>query len=479
MRVIGYALIGAACGLSWGSSARAVEPNVAALQELGKRVFFDPISVPETQSCSSCHDPEAGWTSPSSRINAGQVVFPGAVSKRAGGRKPPSIAYASAAPDFGDSPLVGIDIGFGPVPPCASGALPLSCSGGVFWDGRATGNAIGNEVFGGDAALAAAYAQFLGPVADQALGPFPNDVEQNVPDGRDNGLPGAEFVCKHVANSSYAPLFKKAWGSAPDCKKGVDICFKRIAVSISAWEHSDEVNSFSSLRDFALEQDNDSTPGEFPLAGLSNEENLGHDLFYGITSPLNPTGKNANCAACHNSAGPGSRGNEPDQLYTDSGFHHLGIPPNFDAASFDAKAPDLGLAMHTAASAPAASGHAGAFRTPTLRNVDRRSRGSFVKAYMHNGYFKSLEDVVHFYNTARVKADGVKCPPGTTAAQARKRDCWPLPEFGGGFLASGPAANLLGDLGLTAAQEQAIVAYLQTLTDTQVVKAPKPYGKRK
>lgn len=133
----------------------------------------------------------------------------------------------------------------------------------------------------------------------------------------------------------------------------------------------------------------------------------------------------------------------------------------------------MGLAEHTTPSAPEASPHAGAFRTPTLRNVDRRPRSGFTKAFMHNGYFKRLEDVVHFYNTATLKLDPVKCPPGTTAAQARKRDCWPAPEVDNGLAAS--AFGLFGNLGLTPAEEHAIVVYLQTLTDTQVVKKPRPY----
>jgi cytochrome c peroxidase len=474
MRTISGALLAAACLQVWSGNAGAAGPNTGALEELGKRVFFDEISVPNTQSCASCHNADAGWTSPSAIINAGQVVFPGAVRKRAGGRKPPSIAYASKIPAFGDSPLVGVVIpGLPPTPPCAEGTNALSCAGGVFWDGRATGHTIGAEVFGGDPALTAAYEDFLGPLADQALGPFPNDVEQNVPDGRDNGLPGAEFVCRHVAAARYAELYKKAWGAAPDCRKGVDISFKRIAVAIAAWEHSKEVNSFSSLRDLALAQDSDSTPGEFPLSDFSDQENLGHDLFYGITSGLNPTGKNANCSACHNSAGPGSRGNEPDQIYTDGGFHHLGLPPNFEIANFDPKNPDVGLAEHTAPAAPEASGHAGAFRTTTLRNVDRRASDGFKKAYMHNGYFKRLEDVVHFYNTATLKLDPVKCPAGTTAAQARARDCWPAAEVNNGRQVS--AFGLLGNLGLSTNEEDAIVAYLQTLTDTQEVKKPRPY----
>jgi cytochrome c peroxidase len=38
----------------------------------------------------------------------------------------------------------------------------------------------------------------------------------------------------------------------------------------------------------------------------------------------------------------------------------------------------------------------------TLRNVDMRPCPTFVKAHMHNGYLKSLKEVVHFYNTRDV-----------------------------------------------------------------------------
>ena len=36
----------------------------------------------------------------------------------------------------------------------------------------------------------------------------------------------------------------------------------------------------------------------------------------------------------------------------------------------------------------------GKHKVPTLRNVDKRNG-----PYMHNGVFKSLKEVVHFYNT--------------------------------------------------------------------------------
>jgi cytochrome c peroxidase len=91
----------------------------------------------------------------------------------------------------------------------------------------------------------------------------------------------------------------------------------------------------------------------------------------------------------------------------------------------------------------------------TLRNIDMRPYPAFVKSYMHNGYLKSLKEVVHFYNTR----DVYKSPTGTCSPQTEKLTCWPAPEV---------AANVdttTGNLGLTDAEENQIVAFLRTLTD--------------
>jgi cytochrome c peroxidase len=45
-----------------------------------------------------------------------------------------------------------------------------------------------------------------------------------------------------------------------------------------------------------------------------------------------------------------------------------------------------------------------------------RPTPEFVKAYMHNGYFKSLKEVVHFYNTRDVLP---KCEVGDPAKRSR------------------------------------------------------------
>ena len=47
-------------------------------------------------------------------------------------------------------------------------------------------------------------------------------------------------------------------------------------------------------------------------------------------------------------------------------------------------------------------GDPGLFKIPTLRNSTKNERG-VTKAFMHNGYLKNIEDVVHFYNTRFVK----------------------------------------------------------------------------
>ena len=84
----------------------------------------------------------------------------------------------------------------------------------------------------------------------------------------------------------------------------------------------------------------------------------------------------------------------------------------------------------------------GKHKVPTLRNVDQRPSPEFVKVYGHNGYFKSLEEIVHFYNTRDVDP------------------AWPEPEMG-----ENVNTEEMGDLGLTPEEEAAIVAFMKALSD--------------
>jgi len=231
-------------------------------------------------------------------------------------------------------------------------------------------------------------------LADQAKGPFLNPVEQNNRSKKD--------VVKLVASSNYAELFIKVYGVRGlfDVKKAYD----NIADAIAAYESSAEVNKFSSKYDQYLE-------GKITL---SAKEMDGLELF-------NRPDK-GNCAACHPSSVAGD-GTKP--LFTDFSYDNLGAPG-------DPANPDLGLGVTVGD-----ANENGKFKVPTLRNV------GIAAPYGHNGYFKTLKEIVHFYNTRDVAGEN-----------------WPAPEY--------PATvntDELGNLGLTDAEEDAIVAFMMTLTD--------------
>ena len=97
----------------------------------------------------------------------------------------------------------------------------------------------------------------------------------------------------------------------------------------------------------------------------------------------------------------------------------------------------------------------GKHKVPTLRNVDKRPSPDFVKAYGHNGYFKSLKEIVHFYNVRDVLP---RCETEHSAKPGT--NCWPEPE-----VSKNINREELGKLGLTEDEEMAIVAFLKTLSD--------------
>jgi len=363
------------------------------MEELGKELFFDKLSSPDSMSCSDCHAPSVGFTGPNPGINKRGSVMRGAVPQRFGNRKPPSAAYATLSPVFQYDEEEGLFIG------------------GNFWDGRATGESLGN------------------PAADQALGPFLNPVEHN-------NL-SKEAVCRQIENSQYVQLFIDVWGSI-DCEAGLDETYDQVGLSIASYEDSAEVNQFSSKYDYFLQDQVD----------LTEQEAWGLELFEG----------NALCSACHPSEGVNA-------LFTDFSFDNLGVPRNPENPFYDMDEiflddgspinplgdawvdPGLGGFLETRTEwADMALDNMGKHKVPTLRNADKRPGNGFMKAYMHNGVFKSLEEVVSFYNTRDV-AD------------------WPPPE-----VSANVNTDELGDLGLTPEEEAAIVAFMKALTDGYNIK---------
>ena len=100
-------------------------------------------------------------------------------------------------------------------------------------------------------------------------------------------------------------------------------------------------------------------------------------------------------------------------------------------------------------------------RVPTVRNVDARPGKGWPKAFMHNGALKSLEEVVHFYNTRDVASEG-----------------WAPPEVDRNVNRELFEGKPLGNFELDAEAEAAIVAFLRTLTDRDVAKKPAGNAKK-
>jgi cytochrome c peroxidase len=252
--------------------------------------------------------------------------------------------------------------------------------------------------------------------------------------------------------------------------------------SISFFERSPSVSPFSSKFDAFL-------AGSYKL---SADEQAGYNLFRG----------KGNCNSCHldgvsttlapSQTDTGTSANKRP-LFTCFGYANLGLPLNpMDAYFYQTTSDgygftpnpygfayrDLGLGaflrsgVGTAPNpnadwlryAPASDGQ---MQTSTARNVamtplqcpTTEAPGPyFQKEFFHNGYAKSLKQLVHFYNTRDVYAYKVTsghCPAGTT----EKVDCWPMPEVPNNI------DMTVGNLGLTDEEENLIVTFLQTLTD--------------
>ncbi len=234
--------------------------------------------------------------------------------------------------------------------------------------------------------------------------------------------------------------------------------FDQIAEAIATFESSSEVNQFSSKYDYV-------TAGK---AQFTPDEKAGYTLFRSSVT---------HCNECHRDGGPGE---EP--LFTDFTASNLGLPrnpaipfyyedkpdeqgyaanlsgPNWvdtGVGGFLLNAPRLsGVPNPNASWTNLASPFLGRFKVPTLRDVDKRPRPDFVRAYMHNGYLKSLKEVVHFYNTRdSLPTCGVGDP-------GEKVSCWPKAEY-----PQTMNRRQLGNLRLTDEEEDQIVSFLKTLTD--------------
>jgi cytochrome c peroxidase len=417
-RIFSYAVLLTGLLLPIGGANAATPDQLVAL---GEAIYKDAnLSKNANQSCMTCHDPSAGFADPANLADPAMLpVSQGSFPDRFGGRNAPTASYAGFSPIFYYDAAEGLYIG------------------GMFWDGRATGLTLAD------------------PLAEQALGPFLNPVEM--------ALSSKTEVIAKIQESSYAKLFTQVFG--PDSWSDVDAAYDNVGRAVAAFERSAPVSAFKSRFDkFWTEQGKDVSqfgvdanfnyvgiPAQFKSKYFTRQEAEGLALF-------NATDK-GKCALCHLTANASTEdGRTYAPLFTDFTYDNLGVPVNPRIAELAGAQPiDYGLGTRLAeleevnpggviykkvpSGTPGGGkvlvdeGQAGKFKVPTLRNVGMSA------PYAHNGFFATLEEITHFYNTRDV---------GT----------WPSPE-----VSMNVNSEELGNLGLTAKEEAAIVAFMRTLND--------------
>ena len=446
-----------------------------AVEALGELMNYDRRISPErNQACASCHMPYVAFSGPIPSVNLTMIAYPGTAHFRAGKRSAQRYPYAPFFPVLQYNQEQGLFFG------------------GNFWDSRATGYLLRN------------------PDAHQAQGP-PVDTQEM-------GNPDTACITFKLSKAVYRPLFELVWGKGSfDISfpaNTADICatpggaavfggsatpvqlsavdrirsnevYNHWGQSIDAYEQSLQVSAFSSKFDAFLK-------GKYTLTA---NEKAGYDLFRGkgncnschldgrstAPAPTAPASEDTGVAAqvnplftCFGSANEGLPLNPRDAIYYQNTPDSFGFTAN--PLGFGYR--DLGLGTFLRSGpgswpnpnitwrkfAPTVDGQ---MQVSSARNVamtppqcpTTEAPGPyFQKEFFHNGYIKSLKQLVHFYNTRDVYPFDVTsghCPAGTT----EKVDCWPMPEVKNNL------DMTTGKLGLTDLEENQIVAFLRTLTD--------------
>jgi cytochrome c peroxidase len=453
-----------------------------AVRILGGLLNYDENMSPfRNEACAFCHMPYAGFSGPIPSVNLTMVAYPGSFRYRAGKRVAQRYTYSPRFPVLHLNQQKNFATRGG------------TFTGGNFWDGRSTGFLLQS------------------PDAEQAQHP-PVDTQEM-------GLPDTACIALRISQAAYRPLFELVWGvdfdinfpsnaesicstpggafgsnatplalSAVDRTKANNI-YDHWGQSISFLEQSTDISPFTSKVDAAARGTYTPTPNE----------GAGRILFQG----------KGNCNSCHLDGFPTlNPGPNPgvaadtEPLFTCFGYSNLGLPLNPAIPIFYQSTPDgvgftpnsdglryrdLGFgtflrsgpgsapnpnASNWLSFAPLADGQ---MQTSTTRNVAMTppqcptteagqvdANGHpipyFQKEFFHNGYAKSLKQLVHFYNTRDVfgfKVTSGHCPSGTV----EKVNCWPMPEVPDNI------DMTVGNLGLTDAEENLVVLALQFQTD--------------
>jgi cytochrome c peroxidase len=461
-------------------------PNLVALttvEQLGKNLIFDTnMSDPIGYACVQCHAYTAGFTSglePIVNLIAG--VPPGVIPGRWDNRKAYGYGYAAFSPEgpYFDSTL-GVFIG------------------GNFWDGRAF-----------DAAV-------------QAQGPPINPNEMNnTPVGTAPNQYPPTLIAK-LPLTSYVSLFYQAYGPNVFTNYTPLQLYAIWGEAIAAYEATGEVCQFSSKYDASQYGVLNGVPNPSPIYTLSASEERGR-ILYGVGgNPTNdPTYGGAQCFQCHSSVNLLGTTLEVEgkELFTMYCFGNIGVPKNPDNPYYAMINPvtnptgynplgrnyiDYGLGANAVGGLDGTKffnttpgdnpTYNGLFLTPTVRNSDLRPTPTFIKSYFHNGFAKSLQQVVHFYNTRNIaqNAAGLQVafdltvgpPTGYTALWAppevltnaqNTAGLTPAQAIAAGTTGVTAQNGQVGNLGLTATQEADLVNFLKILSDGYTAPNP-PFG---
>jgi cytochrome c peroxidase len=275
-------------------------------------------------------------------------------------------------------------------------------------------------------------------LADQAAGPFINP--------REMAMPSKAAVVERIRNADYAASFQALFGD--QIFDDVDLAYGSMARAIEAFEQTDSFSPFSSKFDAVLRGQAQFTADEAQGFALFKDPDKG------------------NCIGCH--VGDESSSNPRDWMFTDYTYDNLGVPRNADIPdNADPAVFDLGLCAQPGLEARVPgevedkaeliAGTCGAFKVPTLRNV------ALTAPYMHNGFFKSLRDLVEFYVTRDTNPE--RWYPTTDGVASKFND---LPEeFQGNVNTSEvPYDRSVGEEPhLSSCEIDQVVAFLNTLSD--------------
>jgi cytochrome c peroxidase len=443
-----------------------------AVETLGELMNYDQnLSPNKNRACSFCHMPYAAFSGPIPSVNLTMIAYPGTVHFRAGKRTAQRYTYSPFFPVLQYNQVQSLFFG------------------GNFYDSRSTGYLLRN------------------PDAEQAQHP-PVDTQEM-------GFPDTACVAFRLSQVEYRPLFEQVWGKGsfdikfppetericdtpggaavfggsttpislnPEDRARANTVYNNWGQSIDAYEQSLQVSAFSSKFDAFLKGDYKLTADE--MAGLKlfdGKGNCNSCHLDGRGTTLKPGQSDTGAAAaanplftCFGSANEGLPLNPRDAIYYQTTPDSFGFTPN--PLGFGYR--DLGLGTFLRSGPGAApdpnatwiqfaSATDGQMQVSSARDVamtppqcpTTEAPGPyFQKEFFHNGYIKSLKQLVHFYNTRdkfKYNVTSGHCPAGTT----EKVDCWPMPEIPNNI------DMTTGNLGLTDKEEDEIVAFMQTLTD--------------